>query len=54
MTHKSHGQGCKVIDIGVIWKGFISWACMYGAPISYGSKVMAKVKVYATESQTYR
>ena len=22
--HKGHGQGHKVIDLGVIWKGFIS------------------------------
>ena len=24
----SHGQGHKVIDVDVIWKGFISWVCM--------------------------
>ena len=23
--YKSHRQGHKVIDFGVIWKGFISW-----------------------------
>ena len=25
MLVKCHGQGHKVIDLGVIWKGFISW-----------------------------
>ena len=26
--NKGHGQGHKVIDLGVIWKGFISRVCM--------------------------
>ena len=26
--YKGHGQGHKVVDLGVIWKGFISWVCM--------------------------
>ena len=46
-----HGQGDKVCDLGVIWKGFISWVCMIWR-IAYGSNIMAKVKVFATNTQT--
>ena len=28
MQVKSHGQGHKVIDLSVIWKGYISWVYM--------------------------
>ena len=39
---KGHSQGHKVIDLGVIWKGFISWVYMPTMK-SYGLKVMVKV-----------
>ena len=38
----------KVIDFGVIWKDIITWVILhtkYAASISYGSKVLANVKV---------
>ena len=44
--YKDHGQ--KVIDLGVIWKAFI-WSSIhikFEVSISYGSKVMAKDKVF--------
>ena len=28
MQVKGHGQGHKVIELGAVWKGFISWVCM--------------------------
>ena len=28
MSILGHGQGHKVIDPGVIWKGLISWVCI--------------------------
>ena len=48
----------KVNDLGVIWKGIISWVCMPSmkSPSLYGSKVIAKVKVdnRQTNKQTDR
>ena len=26
--HKGHSQGHNVTELGVTWKGFISWVCM--------------------------
>ena len=56
VLYKGHGQGHKVIDLGVIWNGFkLSMHAKYDISISNGSKVMAKVKgFFATEWQTDR
>ena len=47
--YKGHSQGHKVVDLGVIWKAFISWACMPNMKaLFYGSKVMVKV-IFSTD-----
>ena len=56
-TCKGHHQGHKVIDLDVIWKGFISYgACHNEVSLSQSSKVMTEVKfvVFATGTQTDR
>ena len=58
MYLKGRGQGQNVIDIGVIWKGLISWAYMPNMKYLSLTRVMAMVKVFLpqshrqTESQT--
>ena len=50
------GQGHKVIDLGVTWKGFISWVCMpHMKSLSLTVwKLWPRLKFFTTESQTDR
>ena len=54
---KSHSQGHKVIDLGVILKGFISWVCMpymKSLSLTVQKLYMSKVRVVSTHRQAER
>ena len=53
MYVKGHSQGHKVNDLDAICKGFIRYVCVPNRKsISYGSKVIAKVKVFLPQTDT--
>ena len=53
--YEGHSKGYNVIDLGVIWQGFISFMhATYKVSISCGSKVMANVIFLWGDRQTYR